>query len=60
MKIQPLAAAQIPRDLLLLADPSWAQVTAYLSTGQCYGYQQRWTSGGCCCVDNAQNRGVGS
>lgn len=40
MKIHPLAAAQIPRDLLLLADPSWAQVTAYLSTGQCYGYQQ--------------------
>lgn len=40
MKIQPIAAAQIPRDLLLLADPSWAQVTAYLSTGQCYGYQQ--------------------
>ena len=40
MNIQPLAATQIPRDLLLLADPSWAQVTTYLSTGQCYGYQQ--------------------
>ncbi|TBX39692.1 N-acetyltransferase [Lactiplantibacillus paraplantarum] len=40
MKIQPIAAAQIPRNLLLLADPSWPQITTYLSTGQCYGYQQ--------------------
>ncbi len=28
--------AQIPRDLLALADPSKAQVDAYLKTGDCY------------------------
>ncbi len=40
MSIRPIAASQIPRALLLAADPSWDQIRTYLSIATCYGYQQ--------------------
>ena len=40
MSIRPIAASQVPRALLLAADPSWDQIRTYLSTATCYGYQQ--------------------
>ncbi|WP_048000470.1 GNAT family N-acetyltransferase [Lactiplantibacillus herbarum] len=38
--ISKVASEQVPRDLLLLADPEWSLVEQYLADADCYGYQQ--------------------
>ncbi|WP_318765401.1 GNAT family N-acetyltransferase [Lactiplantibacillus carotarum] len=38
--IRRVAAAQVPRELLLLADPNWVAVQTYLPTADCYAVWQ--------------------
>lgn len=35
-----VTSEQIPRDLLLLADPEWSLIEQYLVGADCYGYRQ--------------------